>query len=128
MKRFFLGALVVVVFLAIAFMAGRWFERMRNGYHFEVLEEKRIESTTGPIYWRNVSEYVGFPVLVTNSTLIEIDGRLIYKAQRIFQESYPVADHLKVNNGRIEWDDREYSYSLKLQKLKPAESATNPDN
>ena len=126
MKKRFLGSLVVLVLVFLAFMIGRWVEGARNGYHFEVLEEKEIASTPKPIRWKSVAEHVGLPVIDTDSTLIEVDGRLIYKAKRAFQETHPFARNVTVNGGLIEWDDGEYSYSLRMQELPSGGPITRP--
>jgi hypothetical protein len=127
MKKRWPGIIVGLVLIATTFMAGRWFERAKSGYHYEILEDKQIASPLGPIHLRIVTESVGFPFLNPGTTLIEIDERLIYKARRIFQENHPVADNLKVHDGLIEWDDGQYSYSLKMQKMQPTVSTTSPN-
>jgi hypothetical protein len=84
------------------------------------------------VRWKGVMEYVGLPFLESETTLIEVDGRTIYKAKHIFQENYPLARNVRVNNGLIEWEDGEYSFSLRMQKMAPQSgtgtaAATNPD-
>ena len=119
MKKLLLGLCVLVVAIA-AYMAGRWMEGAKSGYHYQVLEDTEIKSDWGPIHSKTVMEYVGFPFVEPETTLIEVDGRTIYKAKRIFQERYPSARNVRVNGGLIEWEDGEYSFSLRMEKMPPA--------
>jgi len=102
MKKALLGFLVSLVIAIVAFVGGRRIERAKSGYHYQVLEEKEIKDTDVPIRWKAVEEYVGFPFLEPETTIIEVDGRIIYKAKRTFQESYPSARNVRVNDGLIE--------------------------
>ena len=117
MKKRILKSIMLLVVIVVAFMAGLWVEDAKRGYHYKVLEESEVKSELGPINWKSVIEYVGLPFLEPETTVIEVDGRIIYKARRGFQERYPVAQNVRVNDGLIEWDDREYSFSLKMQKM-----------
>ena len=120
MKKLLLWSMVVLVLVIGAFMAGGWLQNAKNGYHYQVLEEKTLESPIGPVRWVRAMETVGMPFLESDTTIIEADGLTVYKAKRGFQERSPSARNLRVHEGLIEWDDGDYSFSLKMQKL-PAE-------
>jgi hypothetical protein len=128
MKKFLLATTISIVIAIAAFLAGRWFERTAQGYHYQVLEEKEIPGAAFPVRWKVVDERVGFVPVNMGTTLIEADGRIIYKAQRVFQEAYPHAKNVTANQGTIEWDDGEYSFSLKMQKLPAPTTSSQPAN
>ena len=68
----------------------------------------------GSVHWSLITESIGTPFLDPGTTLIKWNGRTIYKAQRDFQESTPVATNLKTSDSAIEWDDGEYHYKLAI--------------
>jgi hypothetical protein len=90
MMKFVVGLTLFVVLMVLVFMAGRWVERFRGGYRYEVLEETKVESDLGPIYSRTVGEAVGYRTLNTETFVLEVDRRIVYKAQRDFQEKVPI--------------------------------------
>jgi hypothetical protein len=117
MKNRGIVVLIGLALSSIAFMVGRWSERMQHGYAYKVNREKVVEFQVAPIYVRQVMEHVGISPMETETSVIEVDERTVYKAKRIFQENAPYVENVKVNNGLIEWDDGEYEFSLKMQKV-----------
>jgi hypothetical protein len=121
MKRLSIRPAVGVILLVSAFVAGALFQHARNGFFFKVLAEKQYGASADPVRWRCVSESVGMPFLDPGTTTIEYRGRTIYKAQRIFQESVPVAGNIKVSDKQIDWDDGELRFHLTVEEMKRGE-------
>ena len=103
--------------LGISFAVGRWYEFGRSGHTFEVREAKDFESPLGTIHWSYVTDTVGVPFLDPGTTMIEFDNRIIYKARRTFQEGHPFADHIKVADKTIDWDDGDYRFHLTIDPM-----------
>ena len=127
MKRLIIRLAVGTVLLVIGFVGGRLFQHARTGFHFKVLAEKQYGSDKDPVRWRCVSESVGMPFLDPGTTIVEYRGRTIYKAQRIFQESVPVAANIKASDNQVDWDDGEFQFHLTVQALKKGEPDTGSD-
>ena len=107
-----------LIILTVGFFTGGAIQHMRTGRYFDVRDSKNHESSLGVIEWSYVTDSIGIPFLDPGTTIIEFDDRIVYKADRIFQESYPVARNLEVSNGNIiQWDDGEYLFRLKVDKL-----------
>ena len=121
MKRVLIHLIVGVVLLAVGFAGGRLFQHAETGFHFKILEEKEYGSFMDPVRWRHVSESVGMPFLDPSKTILEYRGRTIYKAQRIFQESVPVAGNISVSDQQITWDDGELRFHLTVEEMKKGE-------
>lgn len=109
--------LVLMLVFISGLFAGKFEQHLSNGYHFEVREEKKYEFDFGEIRWRNVSETFGMPFLDPGTTLIEFNGRTLYKAKRSFQESVPFARNIQTSGNTIHWDDGEYRFNLTLEKM-----------
>lgn len=121
MKRLSIRPAVGMILLFSAFVAGALFQYARSGFHFKVLAEKQYGASADPVRWRCVSESVGMPFLDTGTTIVEYRGRTIYKAQRIFQENFPVAQNIKVSDKQIDWDDGELRFHLTVEQIKQDE-------
>lgn len=46
----------------------------------------------------------------------------LYKAQRGFQESYPMVENVTANDNELTWNDNVYSYKLRIKPLPARES------
>jgi hypothetical protein len=121
MKRLSVRPALGVILLVSSFLAGALFQYAKNGFFFKVIAEKQYGASADPVRWRCVSESVGMPFLDTGTTIIEYRGRTIYKAQRIFQESTPVAGNIKVSDKQIDWDDGELRFHLTVEEMKRGE-------
>lgn len=95
MKRKIILAVIAIALLATGFGVGCYVQHSRSGYHYEVIENKNFDSPVGPIRWSYVTESVGMPFLDSGTTILEFDGKIIYKAKRSFQESSPYARNIK---------------------------------
>jgi hypothetical protein len=121
MKRVLISLTVGVVLLAVGFASGRLFQHAKTGFHFKVLAEKEYGSSRDPVRWQYVSESVGMPFLDPGTTTLEYRGRTIYKTQRIFQESVPVAANVSISDQQITWDDGELRFHLTVEEMKKGE-------
>jgi hypothetical protein len=117
MKKPVALTLVCVALVTTGFVAGRVFQHLRSGYHYEVRKENIYSWKTGEIRWRYVTESIGLPLLDPGTTILEFDGRTIYKAKRGFQESVPFADNVKTGDNVVEWDDGKYRFRLNVEPL-----------
>ncbi len=108
-------------FLAMVFMSGALVHYFYYGNYYEIIAEKTYASEIGPIQYRYVIETVGVPFLDPGTSILEYQGRTIYKARRMFQESHPVAAHIGVTNRQIIWDDGELKFQLTVEPMKKGE-------
>lgn len=65
------------------------------------------------------------PFLDTGTTILELDGRTIYKAERSFQESSPYARNIRATQEGVAWEDGDFQYDLKIQRTKTGEQAAD---
>ena len=111
------GKFIIGIITAVGvFLAGRFYQDSRNGYTLKVVGKKEYTSQFGPVTWSESFETIGFVFLDTSTTMIELQGRTLFKAKRFFQESYPVAQDMKIDGDTITWKDGEFSYKLLIQK------------
>lgn len=108
------------VLLLAAFVCGAFFQYARSGYRFRVLAEKEFSSGVGPVRWVAAMESVGMPFLETETTIIEVDGRVVCKAKRDFQEKGPYAEVVSVTNNVIVWKDGFSRFELRMSEDKAA--------
>jgi hypothetical protein len=127
MKRAFNFITFGGVMLAIGFVAGAFYQNARSGYKYRLLEEKDYSSPLGSVKWSCFTETVGFPFLDPEKTMITVENRTVYKAQRNFQEATPRAQHIKTSGNLIAWEDGEYRYHLTMESMTNSEpgAATN---
>jgi hypothetical protein len=118
MKRKITLAIIGLALLAGGFVAGRLVQHNKSGYHYEVRDTKDYDTSVGPIRWRYVTESVGMPFLDTGTTVLELDGRTIYKAKRSFQESSPYAKNISPKQDGIAWDDGDFRFDLTIHRMK----------
>jgi hypothetical protein len=71
----------------------------------------------GPIQWTCFLESVGVPFLDTETTIISMGNRTIYKAQRDFQESDPHARNIMTSSNSIAWEDGDFRYHLRIEPM-----------
>ena len=124
MKRKIIIVALILTLLAIGFGSGLLVQHMRAGYHYEVRDTKEYASPVGPVRWSHVTESVGMPFLDSGTTILEVEGRTIYKAERAFQESSPFARNITTTQDRIAWDDGDFHFDLTIKRMKPAESGS----
>ena len=117
MKRALQLTAIGLGLMVLGFFAGRAFQHLKSGYHFETIEAKEIQSSLGTVEWKCVTESVGMPFLDPGTTMIDFKGRTIFKARRMFQENYPYARNVQVTNNTIVWDDGELKYHLTVAPL-----------
>ena len=125
MKRKITVATTALALLAIGFAIGLFVQHNRTGYHYEVRDTKEYSSPVGPVRWSYVSESIGMPFLDSGTTILEVDGRTIYKAERAFQESSPYARNIIAVQDGIVWDDGDYQYNLTMKRMKTGEQAVD---
>jgi len=113
--------------LAIGVAIGCVIQHRNTGYHYEVRDAKEYDSAFGPVRWSYVTESVGIPILDSGTTVLELDGRTIYKADRTFQESTPYAKNVEVDEDRVSWDDGEFRHDLTIKQIENGED-TGPDD
>jgi hypothetical protein len=111
-------AVSLLAFLLMGFFCGSFSQQARSGHRFRVLAEKEYSSAVGTVRWVAARESVGMPVLETETTMIEVDGRVVYKAKRDFQEKGPYAEVVSVTNNVIVWRDGISRYELRVSEDK----------
>ena len=111
-RKVIFSIVVLLLLLGLTFFAGTLYEHAAHGYYFKVREKKDYETSMGPVHWSYVTESIGIPFLDPGTTIIEHEGRILYKAPRFFQESVPFAQNIVSSNNFIGWDDGEYHFHL----------------
>jgi hypothetical protein len=53
------------------------------------------------------------------TSILEFEGRTLFKAAPFFQEGIPLFADLKVEGSILSWTDGEYDYQLNIQKNEP---------
>jgi hypothetical protein len=122
MKRLFIYFAVGIVLLIVGFMAGRISQYFRNGYDCRVIDQKEYASPLGTIQLSHVFETIGFQVFATETTIISLGDRTIYKAERVFQENDPYVADLKTSENSITWDDGRFRFHLTVEAAKKGKS------
>ena len=118
MKRKIILAVIGLALLAAGFFVGRFVQHSKSGYHYEVRDTKDYDSPVGSIRWSYVTESVGTPFLDSGTTILEVDGRTIYKAKRSFQESSPFARNISATQNGISWEDGDFRFDLTIHRMK----------
>ncbi len=127
MKRKIILAAIGIALLTLGFVSGRFVQHCKSGYHYEVRGTKDYDSPVGPIRWSCVTESVGMPFLDSGTTILELDGRIIYKAKRSFQESSPYARNIRSTQEGVAWDDGDFLFDLTIHKMKTGEQTVPPN-
>jgi|SaaInlStandDraft_1057018.scaffolds.fasta_scaffold25310_5 hypothetical protein len=126
--------LTIVLLLPCFFIAGAFFTWAYFGYKFEILKQSSIQTPYGKVNLNTVSEIVGFPFLHPEKYQIEFEhyNIIVYKAERVFQETYPVVKEVSFSDNAIHWNDGLNNYELKIQPLKDYQfnpfSPESPEN
>lgn len=113
---------ISVLALVIAFKAGRWAENNERGYFYEVRTEKKTPFLEGHIWCRYVTESFGSSLFDSGTSVLTLEYPMrrpitIYKAERIFQESYRYVAEVTINGNRVEWQDGVNQHVLEVRPL-----------
>ncbi len=122
---------LIAAALAVGLKIGEFLQHQKSGYFYEIRNEKDYSTAIGRIVLRNVTESVGMPLLDpgTSTIVFEEPSGLeltVYKARRIFQESYPYVDSIDVRSDRIRWDDGCYVYTLTIESSARGDRVLDP--
>ena len=117
MKRKIIFFLLGLLLLVVGFIMGSFFQHLRSGYRYEVRDTKEYSFPVGPVRWSYIYESVGISVLDPGATILEFDGRVIYKAKRSFAESVPYAQNIVATPGGLAWDDGEFQFGLAIDQI-----------
>lgn len=115
-RRLVLFTTSLITFVMGCFM-GSAFQHAKTGWHYQIRASKVIPTDLGPVQWSYVTESIGLPFMDPGTTVVEWNGRTVYKAKRVFQESYPFADNVRSSKNAIEWDDGKHSYHLTIKEM-----------
>jgi hypothetical protein len=127
MTKTTLWAIGIIAVLVVVFIGGRFTERMKNGYFYEVRDEHEVPYSIGLVSVKYVTESVGLPFLDPGTSVVSINDAkcgpiTLYKAKRTFQESYPFVEAVLVRDNELTWNDGIYSYQLQIVPLTGAAS------
>lgn len=65
------------------------------------------------------TESIGVPFLQPETTTLQYRGRILYKAQRGFQESTPFTQDVRTDGDSVSWHDGELKFRLTVEKASP---------
>lgn len=119
MRRAIISTLVLVVTFIAGLKVGGFLQHQKTGYFYEIRSVKTHPSPMGTVQLKYATETIGMPFLDPGTSFIVLDDPsglelTVYKARRVFQESYPYPKDVLVNENRIQWDDGCYTYDLRL--------------
>lgn len=68
-------------------------------------------------------ESIGMPFLETETSILDVRAGIglpitVYKAKRVFQESYPSVENVSTERNRILWSDGISEYQLTVEPIK----------
>lgn len=107
---------VIIVVFALGHATGRILQHVSNGYHYEIIDEASVPFGSRELVLIHATESTGWPILEPETIIVTLDGVTIYKATRVFQESYPFVDKVEVNGDEIVWTDRVNEYRLRVNR------------
>lgn len=109
---------VALLTASMGLVGGIFLHRAIARHRFAVRQEKTYPTSAGDVHWQYVTDTDGPALLDPGATQLEFNGRILYKAQRYFQDDKPFVDEIKVTDGTIDWQDGEYIYSLRINPIK----------
>jgi hypothetical protein len=113
------GKIIVCLGLTVgSFFVGRLYQTLQNGYQIKEVSRKSYPFHSGQLHHVEAFESVGFRFMTPQSSILEFEGRTLFKAAPFFQESIPLFANLKIEGGVLTWTDGEYDYQLEIQKKK----------
>jgi len=130
-KRIILALAFLVVFLT-GITGGRVYQHLKTGYHHKVLKTESFPFPNGELTLSYTAESIGMPFLDPETSVLTITTKCglpitVYKAQRIFQESYPHVRDVFTEANRIEWTDGISTYQLTVEPIEQLrEKAAQP--
>lgn len=108
----------LVIFLLVAgFAAGHFTGTVLSRYRYEIVKREEFETDVGPLLWTSSFESFGLEMINTETTTLEFDGRLLYKAKRGFQSNAPHARDISIEIDGFSWSDGDYQFRLQIKPL-----------
>ena len=113
--------------LAVGFGLGRCHGVLTRGFHYEIRDAKTYGAGRDAVEWRYVTKSVGLAFLDPGTTELEYRGRLLFSAQRAFQENHPYAHDVQFDGEILQWDDGEFAYVLTIRPSRNGATPTAED-
>lgn len=120
MRKVIIRILAFATIFIAGLMIGAFLQHQITGYVYDIQNEKTYSSPNGTVSLEYAIETVGNPFLDPGTSTIvlrEPSGLkiILYKARRVFQETYPYTEKLVVTDNQIRWDDGWHLYTLQLE-------------
>lgn len=104
--------------MSFTFFALGWVAcSFKSGYRLNIEDTEEFVFSSGTFYRHQFRESAGIPIMHPGSSMIEFDGRLIYRADRGFQEPVPHVMNIKELENGIYWSDGEYNFDLIISPI-----------
>jgi hypothetical protein len=108
-KKLIIASAFVVVF-AIGGLLGAVVQHLRAGYWYKVLKTQSFPFPEGKVSLSYTAESIGMPFLDPETSVLTVETQYglpitVYKAQRIFQESYPYVQDVRIESNQVSWQD-----------------------
>ncbi len=121
----FAGKIIISGIVIVgSFFAGRFYQNIRNGYDLKEVSRKNHEFKLGQLSETEAFETIGFGFMTPQSTILEFEGRTLFKAAPFFQESVPVFSKFEIKDNELKWTDGEFDYQLVIEQKKPLNKTT----
>lgn len=121
------GKIIIGLGLTVgSFSIGRLYQNLQNGYELKEVSRTIYHFQFGQLHHVEAFETIGFGFMTPQSSILEFEGRTLFKAAPFFQEGIPIFANLKIEGSVLNWTDGEYDYQLNIQKKKTEPAKQEP--
>lgn len=125
--------LIIFVWLGVAFLGGTAVgaivQHLRAGYWHKILKSESFPFPDGEITLNHTAESIGMPFLDPETSVLTVKTGsglpiTVYKAKRMFQESRPHVQDVRIVGHQITWQDGINTYALTVSPIKTGAEPT----
>ena len=132
-KRIILALVFVLVFF-LGGIAGRVYQHLKTGYHHKILKTESFPFPDGEVKLSYTSESIGMPFFLDpERSVLTVTTKhgfglpiTVYKAKRMFQESFPHVQDVSTETNRISWNDGLNVYRLTIEPIEESKDKLEP--
>ena len=120
-KKLIITIAFLVVFITGCFV-GSCVQYLKSGYHHKTRRTKSFPFRNGEVTLKHITESIGMPFLDPETSVITVQTEcglpiIVYKAKRVFQESCPHVEGVKIDTNQVTWQDGINSYQLAITPI-----------
>ena len=130
MKNKLTIAVAFLVVFAVGGLLGALFQHLRGGYWHKVLKTESFPFPDGEVTVSYAAESIGMPFLDPETSVLTVKTEyglpiIVYKAKRMFQESCPHIQDVKIEANGITWQDGINIYHLTVEPMRKQAAQTS---